>query len=259
MELLSDHESVVTERRDLVYDDGTIDCHECGANREDVSQHWSMGSCEYPKYTEKQYDILTGIVMGDATVQNGGGRTPRVELYGTNERYLEYVREQFPLTFNDVSLKCTGEEQFDRLKDTDFDPNGSPGPYHDQFRLPSKSNDNNSNLLSWYSTGEKVFPPDLSLNPIILRHYYACDGGMDKNRSSSYIQANNENDRQDKIVEMFERVGLDVSFSSNRIRFKKSDTPGFLDRIGPAPPGMEYKWEYKDVERYETLQEYAYR
>lgn len=74
-----------------------------------------------------------------------------------------------------------------------------------------------------------------------IRHKYAC------------IKCTNEAPRSEQLVELFADAGFDVRYTTDKIVFKRSETPEFLDWMGDPPPGFEYKWVYDDRERYEAL------
>ena len=269
VELLDNHEEVVERRRDLVYEDGTVDCPQCGDNYEDlgIGSHWVQSSCDYPQFTQKQYEIVIGSLMGDGSVRRKN-KNPYSNLYNTNTVYLDYVRQQFPLLMTDVKLKSTAEEGVEYTRKRNLDYNVSPTEYHDCYRVRTRGTPDLAELADWYSSGEKVFDQDLELTPTITRHWYAGDGNLDmshvlrdngfNSKGNCEITATNERERSHNITKMFQEAGFDVSFHCDKIRFTVEETKRFLDWIGPAPPGFSYKWEVQDPDRYKHLKKRAY-
>ena len=257
IELLDNHDAVVERRSSLVHDDGSVDCHECGKNYDNrgVAVHWSTGGCSHPLFTLKQWEILIGSLMGDATVDRTN-KNPYLVVYNIQESYLKHIRRQFPLLMRDVSLLQTAEESALESREYGFDSQADPESYHDMFYLHARCTPHLEKLEKWYSTGEKVFDKEIKLTSTILRHWYCQDGGLCVPNSSGdhngycVISSHNEKDNQEEIKRMFSEVGFDVSYPCTEIRISTGDTERFLEYIGPSPPGFLYKWQHQDYDAY---------
>ena len=244
LELLDDHESVIEERGELLADNSRTECHQCGNIYKQVAQHWSIGSCNWPLYTGKQWDILVGSVMGDGCVNHyGSGPTnPCVEIYNTNYDYLKYISKQFPVMMDGVVLKETAEQSSQYDRDSGWNPGADSDDYHDYYRIRTSCDERLKRLGNWYSSGKKVFPDNIELTPTIARHWYCQDGSRSHNIRRVNIHSVNESERGKNIISIFESVGFEVYYESDVIQFSVDESERFLEWISPAPDGMEYKW-----------------
>lgn len=228
-----------------------IECEECGNEYERISHHWSANPDHQPEFTEEQWQILTGIVMGDASV-HPGRKTPKVLMQLTVPEYLEYLNDKFGVLGTGVKLYKNAEEQAKRIKASGFSPNADPENYKDVYQWHTRTHPSLSELREWYASGKKVFPPDIDLTPTVLKHWYVCDGYLAKNMKRIVISISNEHERRHEISEMFARVDLptpsydiqtrkDGSIKCNA-RWPSSRMGALLDYMGEPLPGFEYKW-----------------
>jgi hypothetical protein len=102
---------------------------------------------------------------------------------------------------------------------------------------------------NWYSSGKKVWPPDLKLTPTVLKHWYCGDGNLAVDDTHRFIQISvvNERNNRKKIEHMFDRVGFEVSnwnIGEDRcsIQFSKDESDRMFDYMGQSLPGFGYKW-----------------
>ena len=74
--------------------------------------------------------------------------------------------------------------------------------------------------------------------------WYCGDGSLYSRSSGgrAEIACANEADRLDKVADLIRDQGFDVYVKSETIEVTSRDTPAFLDWMGEAPPGFEYKW-----------------
>lgn len=228
-----------------------VACPECGDAYENVSMHWSKGSCSPPEFTQKQWEILTGIVMGDASV-HPGRKTPKVLIQLTVKEYLDYLDEVFGILSTGVKLYKTGQEQGERVKKSGFSPNADPSTYSDVYQWHTRTHESLSKLREWYVSGSKTFPEDIELTPTVLKHWYVCDGYLHEDKNRLVISVSNEYGNQDKLDAVFSRAGLptptydvqtrkDGSIKCNA-RWNVGDIDPLLNYMGEPLPGFEYKW-----------------
>jgi hypothetical protein len=107
-------------------------------------------------------------------------------------------------------------------------------------------------MREWYSSGEKRFPDDLELDPIAVKYWYAGDGRLATHNVNPFsrIATRNEADRSEWLIEL---LPVDATFSSNYINIPTDQTPEFLNWLGEAVPGYEYKWD--ETLNYEDCQQ----
>ena len=63
-------------------------CSVCSDEFINMGQHWSSTQCEYPELSDKQEDMLRGMLMSDGTVQFGENNNLKITL--TEEKFLEW-------------------------------------------------------------------------------------------------------------------------------------------------------------------------
>ena len=255
--VLINHDQVVSYRENLVGENETR-CPTCDNSYKTIGLHWSKSDCSWPSYTFRQWEILTGLLMGDGWIDVSAGG---LKLDCINRRYMDHVRSQFPMMMRDVTLRRTAREAAEEMQRLRDEGVFSPGNhdileenYHDKYEVATKGHPDNQYLQNWYRTGEKVFPSDLILTPTILKHWYCGDGSI-SGRSMS-ISSKNERARSDQLEAYFEQYGLSPTYRNGSVCFNVSDTEELLDWMGTSPPGFEYKWE--TGERYRYLKDLAY-
>jgi len=233
----------------------TDTCHECGNEYQKLALHWSLSDCSHKKFSDHQHEILTGLVLGDASVKvNSERQNPRVYAVMITKEYLEYLSiEAFPHLSSEVRLEKTAEESVEQSKRNGVNENAKIENYHDVYRWYTMSNPELNTYRDWYKTGSKVFPSDIELTPTTLKHYYVGDGTFEQEEHMASISICNEAGNGEKIVNMFERVGFenftwscwerDNGYTEAQIRFGVPGTDNFFDYIGRDPlPGFGYKF-----------------
>lgn len=187
--------------------------------------------------TERQYDILTGLLMGDAYRTSGSIGVEMVE-----EDFLKWLKSEFPNCLGPISTRKRGENR----KQT--------------YRIRFKNFNERDEFLNWYGDDGKAFPQNIELNPLISKVWYCCDGSLIENPCSVYVtfSINNEVKRLKKITDMFSQIGYSVTeykydyyhknlereVTNCSVRIPKEESERFLDWMGEPLPGFGYKWNY---------------
>jgi len=226
-------------------------CPTCGEGFSKLGLHWRYNSSHRPELTDRQREIATGILMGDGSLNRQGTAHLTCECISPN--YLEYVSDAFENISNGVSLKHNSSESAERARNSGFRPNADSSNYQDLYRWRTCCHPEFEDMAEWYSSGEKIWPEDIELSPTVLKHWYVGDGNLEVrgNYIRITIGLSNEIDNKDKIVEMFDNVGLpepkfvDYQGDSGRVgmaRFNVSESKTLLDYMGEPLPDFEYKW-----------------
>lgn len=229
-------------------------CYECGNEYKQIGIHWTTGLCEHPSFSERQREILTGLVMGDGHI-NRSSKNPHIVCEMIMKEYLEYISGIFGVLGGDVSLLMTAEENAKRSRDYGFSPDADPSNYSDVYRWSSMCHPELQEFADWYATGEKVWPADIELTPTVLKHWYCGDGHWHDSGSHNCIRISmsNEVDHTDKIDTLFETVGLPAPSNYNiceRIdgsrrcsaEWTVAQSKELWEYMGDPLPGFEYKW-----------------
>jgi len=231
-------------------------CHECGNEYKRISTHWSASNCQHPPLTDHQHEVLTGLVLGDGCVSHkDSGKHPHFQMNMITEEYLEHLSDNvFPTVGHDVYFNRTAEESAKAHRKDGFNPSASAKDYSDLYQFKLIPHPELQKYRDWYSSGSKVFPENIELTPMTLKHYFAGDGSYYDKDKRAKITLCNERGNKNKIVKMFERAGFnDFTWSTAempggravdaRVRFGVEGTENFFDYIGSPLPGFEYKWK----------------
>lgn len=233
----------------------TDTCPSCENHYKALGQHWRYNPTHKPNFTEYQKELITGVLMGDGTINTNTNANPRMRVTSITKDYLEYLDEMFGVHSLGVNLKTTAEEAVDRNIKTEFSPNAKVENYSDLYELRTRNNPELSEFADWYSSGKKKWP-DIKLTPIVLKNLYVCDGSFNHRKSQVHISCSNEIDNKQKVENMFSRAGLSIDnwndktrnvngyegSTSTSIVINKSNHKKFFDYIGQPLPGFKYKW-----------------
>lgn len=233
----------------------TVDeCPGCGDKFQALGQHWRYSPDHRPSLSEEQREIITGSLMGDATL-NRQSKNPRLVIGMVTKEYLEWLDEKFGVLGTGVHLKHTARESAELDIESGFRPNASHESYSDLYVWKTR---NFPSLLewNWYKTGKKVWPDDIDLTPTVLTHWYVGDGHFQvRSERNNRIQIcmSNESDNTKKVSSYFESAGLPAPSSYNTYprdnshvgcsaQFTVEASKELFDYMNEAPPGFEYKF-----------------
>lgn len=227
-------------------------CTSCGEEFKRLGMHWSQSKCGYPELTEIQRQILTGLLMGDGTLHTSESRKPYISTAMTNKPYLEHLDEIMGRFSTGVSLKHSAEEKRD--KDTANGANQNPDieNYSHLYHWQTRRNTKLDIFKEWYKSGDKLFPEKLQLTPTILKHWYVCDGHLNKNTgkgASITISMSNERENTDKIDSYFKEADLptptwNITDNSCNARWTTKESEKLFAYMGEHVEGFRYKWRY---------------
>jgi len=198
-----------------------------------LSTHWAGSKCEYPKLSEEQEKIVTGVLMGDGNIHIKEGRNPSLRINITRREYVEYLSNKFDIMSCNITTTDTDNKNHSRI-----------------YSWRTRNTPQLSKFADWYNSGEKVFPSDIDLTPTVLKHWYVCDGNYNNSNQQRRIRISmlNEKDEKDKIESYFSKSCDINNFywdeSSNRcdLVFNVDTTEQLFNYMGEPLPGFKYKW-----------------
>ncbi len=211
-------------------------CYSCGRSYERLSTHWNTSkNCDYPELKDYEHQIITGSLMGDGCLSQQSCSYPRLQVVMTNKDYLMFLEKELSRICNDTRLHRSAE-QLAQQKSSD------PSLYNDAYILSTRTLPDLSEYESWYDSGEKLFPNDLKITPVVFSHWYAGDGSRD--RTKSIIHSVNEKENFSKINKMFNKSVLPSPdrFGDEQIVWNKESSEKLLS-MTPVMPGFEHKWK----------------
>lgn len=225
-------------------------CPCCGEEFVYHGVHWSKSECT-PVLTQRQKDILTGLLMGDGWMKRENDKWPSMHVAMVSKSFLQWVADELSWAVSSVSEYRSSSEAASIS-------GGNEENYSDQYLLRSRAFPDMEEFMSWYSEGQKRFPNDIDITPLIMKMWYCCDGGVIYSNSEynettcgiCRISAVNESDRPSILREIISDAGLSCNISNGRIRFRRDESHDFLDYIGDPVPGFEHKWIIDDRVKY---------
>lgn len=186
--------------------------------------------------SDYQHEVAVGLLMGDGNIEENGNHA-RLRAEMISENYLKYLDDIFGVFSRGVTNGRSAEQLASYY---DADANN----YNDSYRWSTGNHPELTNYLSWYSSGNKVYPK-LSLTPIILKHWYVGDGTYDTSDSHDRIKIGLKNEIENKrnIERMFNEIGFEIGFwTQDSIYFSKNESQRLFKYMGEPLPDFEYKW-----------------
>lgn len=234
------HRTIIQNFRDLglLDEDSTDECPECGEYFVDMGSHWRYHPSHRPQLTDEEHQVIVGLLMGDGSLKQTG-ETSRVRINCVEERYIDWLKDFFGPK---VGYK--------------FDIPIDKENHKDQYGISTRSFPELTQYNDWYSTGKKVYPEDIELEPLVLKTWFVGDGSlgvMDRVRTGLILSCSNESENPSKVKELFSDIDVEPKviveeseYHSNgrtmRIFFSPDDTSYLFDYMGDAVPGYEYKF-----------------
>jgi hypothetical protein len=232
-----------------------FNCPECGEKYDKLGNHWQYRPSHRPKITQKQLEIVKGLLMGDGCIYHKS-KNAHLETDMTSINYLKYLNDVFGSLSNGVELHKTNGEAAKRDRNSGFNPKAKKENYSDLYRFKTRSHPKFNEFREWYSSGEKVWPEDIELTPTVLKHWYVGDGCHVNENQSSYIKISmmNESKNINKVIKYFSNSGLpkpsnhNIQENSCGVFWTVEDSYKLWDYMGEPLPDFEYKWPEDSVD-----------
>ena len=225
-------------------------CQECQESFEQIGTHWRWNPEHRPSFSDHQHEVLTGIVMGDACVNDNGGN-PCIKMSVIQREYLEELDDIFSEVSRGVEIDRLAGDVAEMNRQSGFSPEAKEENYHDVYMWHTVNHPELQQYRDWYASGKKEWPKDLEITPTVLKHLYACDGTL----SHGHVQISMSNELENfqfwvsKFNELdmyptkhsFERPEH-LSGKSAYLYFPTDSSERFFDYVGSPVNGFEYKW-----------------
>lgn len=225
-------------------------CPECGNDYKQLGNHWQFNQDHRPNLTEKQVNIIKGLILGDGCIDDSN-KNSALQVIMTNKKYLEYLDKVFSSLSTSVRLHVTAEESAQQMRDKNFRPDAKAENYSDLYIWRTRTHPKIQQIAEKFKENWL----NQKLNPTIFKHWYCSDGCYNNNNKQRYISlamANFIEDR-DKISKLFSRTGLpkpsNYSIAENNVGTKNCSaewtvgkTQKLFDYMGEPLPGFDDKW-----------------
>lgn len=203
-----------------------VNCPGCGETYQRPKSHWNHNPSCKPSLDDEQRELLKGMLLGDGCASSDG----RMVWYMTNLEFLNWLDARLGWASMGV-LKDSGK----RGEWTKSEVYVGKTPVHDEVE----------SFRSWYDTGEKTYPDDLTLTPESVKMWYVGDGHLEQantHRDRVEIRSTVPEEKKQPAVRAFNNEGLYPVVSDNCFRFNADETVDFFEYIGSPVPGFENKW-----------------
>jgi hypothetical protein len=237
-----------------------VECPKCSDEYTDLGTHWRYSPSHRPELTQKQKEIVTGLLMGDGCMRDMKNANCYLQVKMISKNYLEYLNNLFGCLGSSLKLVATAEEKAQENIDRGFSETVNENNYSDQYNWNTRSHPEFNKFREWYSSGKKVWPEDIELTPTVLKHWYVGDGHYATTCSQERIKIamSNEAQNTEKVTNYFTNSGLpepSTYYKNERkdggiqcnASWTVEDSHTLWEYMGEPLPDFEYKWpeEYR--------------
>lgn len=209
----------------------STECPGCGDEYNRLGSHLSQSDCDYPAITDRQHEIIMGLLLGDGYIEGADSSENSKPSFGvsmTNYDFLEWVDDELGVHSLGIKEKAGSEK--------------SKKPY---YRLRTLRSPRFERYLDWYPEGEYEAQM-VDLTPLSLKMWFVSDGFKRRVSGQKSPQAVITNcsvqNRSDFFNEIFADMGLQPQISEDRIAFGVVDSMKLWAFMGESPPGFSHKW-----------------
>lgn len=218
-----------------------VTCHQCGNEFGQIALHWNGKQCEWPEFTDKQMEMMCGLLMGDADIKSGtNGSIFRLRM--TNKQFLEWVSTKLSPLSRGVFMSETSDSQKESALRGGLDGVSDSSTFKNLYGVRTVTHKQIDELSGWYDSGQKRYPNTMTGE--MLRMWYVTDGW--NHNDSMRIRCKQQSDRFDKVISLLDSIDITAiaDESHGTIRITSEDSTEFFNST-EAPPGFEYKWPHK--------------
>lgn len=218
-------------------------CPECDEQYSDLGTHWRYNPSHRYNISKEQEDIVTGLLMGDGTLQRNTKNAYPVVIM-TNLEFLNWINNKFDCMTTGVNTHITSEKSAENAKS--LNPKASSDNYSPQYRVRFRAHPNFNKYRNWYTENGKRWPIDRDYTLLTFKVLYCCDGCFANSGTSRELQLAASNELVDKkrISHILNIFGLPEPnrMSEELIVWGAKESSEIFERIGEPLPGFEYKW-----------------
>lgn len=214
----------------------TITCPDCGKDYEQIANHWQFNPDHRNTLTERQHQIVQGLVLGDGHIHNQAVNSKLI-VGSTSRSFLEWLQEQFPVISGDVRVSKSVDELIEmNEKNSHVDVSVTDADYSKMYRWNTVSH---PDLNEYTNTHESV---DV-LTPLSTKVWYVSDGTLAESGTSWRPQFRvTDDERLSYVAGLLRDVGFTVTESSGNCYIKQGETEQFFEYIGEPIPSFDDKW-----------------
>lgn len=235
----------VTEPKENWYDEETGEkkCNWCGNWYKSIGQHWRQSNCDHPEPTDRQMEIMRGMMLGDGSIHKNGLYF-QVEM--TNKLFIEWLAGELGyLWTHNISMTNSGvKSRSGVVQDSNI---------LDIYRIwTHRGIQKISGMRSWYENNKdrKLYPDNIRLTPLVLKMWYVSDWTYVERSDQDWVILNKElfdNETEMLLKSWFDSFGWvynrrEVQEGCDKFVFTIDSTQEIFDYIGDPVPGFEYKW-----------------
>ena len=202
------------------YMSSNIEPEPCPVCREEfinMGRHWMSTRCEYPELSERQKEMLKGILMSDGSMQFGENNNLKLTL--TEYEFLEWFSDELNCICPNryPTVHRTSEEAkknaVDYFGEEEVDMDSE---YKEQYLLLTKSHLFLNEFDNWYNPQKRYPLDELELTPTMAKMWYCGDGCLATHHSGERagISCKNEKDRIDDVADLIRDKGFNVYVKS---------------------------------------------
>jgi hypothetical protein len=185
-------------------------------------------------FTDKQFEIMNGCLLGDGCVTNNGKYHHFV--YGSSiKNHTNLVYEQFKEISNKIKENKSFDERTNKI--------------YISYRFTSILNKTFTELKNkWYQNNKKIIPDDLKLTKSVCLYWYIGDGSLAQaynKKETSYLKLSTNCFTIEDIDNILipQLVEFEAYRWSNLIFIPRKNIIKFLSFIGDCPiPEYKHKW-----------------
>lgn len=220
-----------------------VECPECNDTFSSIGRHWENKESHIPSLSDEQEQMFIGILMSDGSIHSPKNQNSRMLIKMTNKEYLQWLDDKLGILSTGVSKAKTAKEKAKKDRESGWNKKAKTENYSDMYFVGTRRCSIFNKYRRWYSSGQKRWPMnDITLTPTTLKHFFVGDGtkaGSDIIK----IGCKNEADREEKVRELFQEVGFEISyFGSHSFGFDQETSYRIFEYMGEPLPGFEYKW-----------------
>ena len=227
-----------------------VECPECGRDGfTNIARHWGQ-SCSYPEPTERQQEIVKGMLLASNSVSDG--KHQAVSIRSTSRPLLEWLSDELDWLATSICITKYAEQQ--AMSEEGYDCN-------DVYQMQTRRTPHIDTLHSE--------DPIENMTPTRAKVWYGARGQLRWTNSTSenafvFLPYGDWDDRADDLREAFENVdhedvegGFVPRLWDDGMVFGVWDTTRFLPWLGDPIPGLEYLWARESRQRHRDLRSMA--